>query len=175
MKPARHLDRAFDRFRARIGKEHRVGESGRDQPLRQPFLTGNRDRDSRCARAPPPVAAMRGYQMGMAVAQQRDCDAGPEVEIAPAFFVEKVSSLASDECNVRPVHRSEEPAESRKSLLARKMKARLIRACSRNQKPEVQPGTVFCANGRKPVQHTARSPMPSEEIRILLVFPMKVL
>ncbi len=89
----RRLDRALDRFRARIGEEHRIGEAIVDQPLRE----------SLALRRPVQVRHMhqcrrllldRLGQMRMAMAEQVDRDPGREVEIFLAILAVEIDPLS---------------------------------------------------------------------------------
>ncbi len=92
---ARGLDRALDRFRARIGEEDGVGEGQVDQPLRERLAlrasvqVRHVDQRRRLLRD-------RFGQMRVAVAEQVDRNARREIEIFLALLAVKIDALASD-------------------------------------------------------------------------------
>ena len=100
MKLARGLDRAFDRFRARVADEHLVGEARLDEPAREPLRLRNL---IEIGDVPGPRRSLlqRGDEMRMRVAERIDRDARAEIEVAPAVIGEKPSALAALEGEVR--------------------------------------------------------------------------
>ncbi|KAG5722746.1 hypothetical protein E4T56_gene15908, partial [Termitomyces sp. T112] len=91
---ARGLDRAFHRFSARIGEEHRVGKGQFDQPLGHAFLmrAAVQVRDMHQRRG---LLLDRADQPFMAVAQQVHGDPGGKVEISAAILANQMAMLTA--------------------------------------------------------------------------------
>src|SRR5208283_2117584 len=100
VKPARRLDRAFDRFRAGIAEEHLVGEARLDEPARKPFGLGNLIEIGDVPR-PPRALLQRIDETRMAMAERIDRDARAKIEIAPAVVPDEPSALAALEGEIR--------------------------------------------------------------------------
>ena len=92
--PPRGLDRALDRFGARIGEEHRVGKAVVDDPLRE-LLALRRAVQVRHVHQRRGLLGDRLDQFGMAVAERVDRDAGREIEILFALLAIEVAALTS--------------------------------------------------------------------------------
>ena len=100
VKPARRLDRAFDRFRAGVAEEHLVGEARLDEPAREPFRLGNLIEIGDVPR-PPRALLQRIDETRMAMAERIDRDARAKIEIAPAVVRDEPSALAALEGEIR--------------------------------------------------------------------------
>ncbi len=81
---ARHLDRAFDRFGARVLEEHEIREAQFAQPCQPAARPPESGRGSTCARSFLRLLGDRLDHMRMGMTQRIDRDAGGEIEIALA-------------------------------------------------------------------------------------------
>ena len=97
----RGLDRAFDRFGARIREEHGVRECEIDQPLGQP-LTLRAAVKVRDMHQRGRLLLDRADQVGMRMAEQVDRYTGGEIEIARAVLGDQVAVISAHRPNVAP-------------------------------------------------------------------------
>ena len=105
---ARDLDRAFHRFGAGIGEEHKVGKALLAQPCREPLAVRALEQVGHV----PQLGGLLlqcGDQMRMRVAQRIDRDAGGEIEIALAIGRDQPCAFAALETEI-------DPGENRKQM-----------------------------------------------------------
>ena len=96
---ADQLDAALDRLGARVAEEHGVGERVLDQPLGQLLAVA----DAEQVRGVPKLLALLDQsldQVGMAVAQRVDGDAGGKVDITSAVRRVEIGTLSAFEHDV---------------------------------------------------------------------------
>ncbi len=93
---ARGLDGAFQRFGARIGEKHLVGEGRLRQPTAEALLAGHL---IEVGQVPDLVGLIlqRSDEMGMRMAQRIHGDAGGEIEISLAIFGDQPDALPARE------------------------------------------------------------------------------
>ena len=99
--PPRHLEGAFDRFRARIGEEHGVGKAVLHEPLGERLLV----RHAVEVGGVPEASGLLFHgldECGMRMTQGVDGDAGAEVQVTLPAFLNEPGALAFDEGERRP-------------------------------------------------------------------------